>query len=276
MNFKIHPAANIFPMMGDAEYKKLVEDIRENGVQHPVTLIGEERETSLILDGRNRARAMVELGIEVSDHADSNHPDDIKDPIAYVLSANLHRRHLTEGQLGLIGTNVANLRRGGDRSKPTIVGLKTSSKTIAAAAAEVGVSGKTVERARKVKATAVADIVAAVQAGTISLSAASEVAKLDKPQQQAVIDAGPKAVVEKAAEIRKKPHAPLVEKEKPAGKSPQPFPELREMFDTMEKPDEQAVTRFVVWAMKLSDANQVMGGCSLWLDWSRKDGGVPQ
>jgi hypothetical protein len=38
------------------------------------------------------------------------------DPIKYVLSTNLHRRHLTESQIGMVGANLETLEWGGDRS----------------------------------------------------------------------------------------------------------------------------------------------------------------
>jgi len=44
-----HEAANIFPMMSDAELDDLTESIRANGQRHPILLY-----EGKILDGRNR------------------------------------------------------------------------------------------------------------------------------------------------------------------------------------------------------------------------------
>ena len=54
-----HPAADAFPMMDDQRYQELVADIRERGQQEPITLC-----EGMILDGRNRYKACVEIGIE--------------------------------------------------------------------------------------------------------------------------------------------------------------------------------------------------------------------
>jgi len=43
--------------------------------------------------------------------------------ITFVVSANMRRRHLNASQLALIGAEIANMKRGGDRSKPSIEGL---------------------------------------------------------------------------------------------------------------------------------------------------------
>ncbi|WP_081057895.1 ParB N-terminal domain-containing protein [Burkholderia vietnamiensis] len=70
------------------EFEALKEDIRQNGQQVPISLYHNK-----VVDGRNRLRACRELGITplfVS-------IEDICGSIgAYVVSMNLHRRHLTE------------------------------------------------------------------------------------------------------------------------------------------------------------------------------------
>jgi site-specific DNA-methyltransferase (adenine-specific) len=56
---KNHPAADAWPMMDDARYDELRADIQMNGQREPITLC-----EGMILDGRNRYRACVELGIK--------------------------------------------------------------------------------------------------------------------------------------------------------------------------------------------------------------------
>lgn len=56
---KNHPAADAWPMMDDDRYAELRSDIEMNGQREPITLCD-----GMILDGRNRYRACVELGIE--------------------------------------------------------------------------------------------------------------------------------------------------------------------------------------------------------------------
>lgn len=94
---EFHPAANIFPMMTGDEYRALVDDIRANGLREPITLYQGQ-----ILDGRNRYTACLELGIEPT-YRDWNGPGS---PIAYVVSLNLARRHLTSSQRAVIALEV--------------------------------------------------------------------------------------------------------------------------------------------------------------------------
>jgi len=56
---EFHPLADIFPMMEGAEFAELVEDIRTNGLRNAIML-----HEGKILDGRNRYRACLALGIE--------------------------------------------------------------------------------------------------------------------------------------------------------------------------------------------------------------------
>lgn len=56
---KNHPAADAWPMMNDDRFGELLADIQANGQREPITLCD-----GMILDGRNRYRACVELGVQ--------------------------------------------------------------------------------------------------------------------------------------------------------------------------------------------------------------------
>jgi ParB-like chromosome segregation protein Spo0J len=89
---KFHPLANIFPLMEGEEFDALVADIKAHGLCEPIVLFED-----MILEGRNRYRACKEAGVDL-DHWDKHHLALDADPIAYVVSKNLHRRHLTAEQ----------------------------------------------------------------------------------------------------------------------------------------------------------------------------------
>jgi len=86
---KVHPLADRFPMMEEPELASLASDIAENGLIHPIIL----DDDSQIVDGRNRYAACelakVEPRFEKLDG---------RDPVAFIVSSNLARRHLTKGQ----------------------------------------------------------------------------------------------------------------------------------------------------------------------------------
>jgi hypothetical protein len=111
---KVHPAADLFPMMSQDELDALAKDIAEHGLRNSVIWFGDTpgSEPSL-LDGRNRAAAIARIpdkerrakltqqlrawGVYLPNHAD---------PYAYVISANIHRRHLTAEQKREIVTSL--------------------------------------------------------------------------------------------------------------------------------------------------------------------------
>jgi ParB-like chromosome segregation protein Spo0J len=82
---EFHPLAALFALVDGEEFSRLVEDIRQHGLREPVTLYENK-----VLDGRNRYRAcvMAEVACRFEDYTGD-------DPAAFVLSMNLHRRHLS-------------------------------------------------------------------------------------------------------------------------------------------------------------------------------------
>jgi N6-adenosine-specific RNA methylase IME4 len=87
---EFHPIANIFPLLTGSEYQELIEDIRQNGLLESIWLY-----EGKILDGRNRYRACVDIGI---DPTFNQWAGECGDPISFVIAMNLHRRHLDSSQ----------------------------------------------------------------------------------------------------------------------------------------------------------------------------------
>lgn len=89
-------------MMNVSEIKQLAEDIKANGLQSPIILYEDK-----ILDGRNRCAACEMYGIDpVYENYKGN------DPLKYIVSTNMHRRHLTESQRAVVAEKIANIQNG--------------------------------------------------------------------------------------------------------------------------------------------------------------------
>ena len=88
-------------MMGDDELKSLAEDIKIHGLQVPIMLNHDE---SILVDGRNRVWACEIAGVDLTCEALPEMTDE--EILDYVVSANLHRRHLTAGQKAMVATDL--------------------------------------------------------------------------------------------------------------------------------------------------------------------------
>src|SRR6266567_5982900 len=179
-----HDVANIFPMMGDEEFTALVADVKVNGLLTPVwTYQGK------IIDGRNRYKACMQLGIEPQFR---EWKGDDAGLLSFILSLNLQRRHLSSSQKAILAAEIEtylatqakkNMSQGGK-------GLEKIPSPIHAArqaAALVGTNAHYVTDAKRVMGQA-PEIVDAVRRGIISIPDAVVVARLPEQHRQAVLD----------------------------------------------------------------------------------------
>jgi hypothetical protein len=83
-----HELCGMFSLLAGEEFDELVKDIRQNGQHEPGTMLDGK-----ILDGRNRYYACraANRPFRARDYAG-------KDPLGFVISANVKRRHLTAEQ----------------------------------------------------------------------------------------------------------------------------------------------------------------------------------
>lgn len=192
---EFHDTANIFPMMQDDEYAALVEDIRANGLLEPIWT-----HEGKIVDGRNRWRACRALGVKPT----FRQWDGNGSLVAFVVSLNLKRRHLSSSQRAVIALEVdrqlqaeakANMAAGGGdkRSEAAKSGLSMLTNPIAPiharseAAKAVGVSEGYISDAKRIERNA-PELLERVRDGSLSVPEAKKLSRVGEVERKAVIE----------------------------------------------------------------------------------------
>jgi len=93
---KFHKLAKYFPQIEGTDFDLFVDDIKKNGQKEPIILFDGE-----ILDGINRYRACKKLDVEPKTKTYTG-----TDPLGYVISVNIRRRHLSESQRAMLATEM--------------------------------------------------------------------------------------------------------------------------------------------------------------------------
>jgi ParB-like chromosome segregation protein Spo0J len=168
-----HPLADVFPLLAGEEFDALMADIAAPGLCEAVWLYQGQ-----ILDGRNRYRACQVLGLDCATQDYLGN-----DPLGFVLSMNLRRRHLDESQRGMVAARLATMRQGERTDLPSIEGRLSQADV--ADLLNVGVA--TVERAKKVQRDAAPEVVQAVDAGELTITAALPFTDIPKHDQAAIL-----------------------------------------------------------------------------------------
>jgi hypothetical protein len=165
---ELHPLCTYFPRMTEDEFNALKDNLQHNGQTHPIyTLDG------MILDGGNRYRALCELGIEpvMIEYTGSN-------PTQFILSSNLLRRHLSQGQSAAI---VSASQSWVKAQAVSTVGNTPQLNTATARAKHSGVGQRTQQLADKLVKEAPAELVKEVIDGKKSLNKALKEITPPKP-----------------------------------------------------------------------------------------------
>ena len=107
--YPVHPVASLFPMIDDESLNALAEDIKKNGQREPIIVAYLDEamiDEPVVIDGRNRHAACKLAGVEpefkfvMSLNDRELSPQVIAD---WIISHNLHRRHLTTSQKAMVG-----------------------------------------------------------------------------------------------------------------------------------------------------------------------------
>ena len=167
-----HEYASLFPPMSDEDFKSLIADMKRHGLREPIVVFQDR-----ILDGVHRDKACVLAGIKPTYRSFQG-----DDPLAYVVSANLHRRHLDTGQRAMIASKIATLkpgRRGKDAN------LQVSRKDAAAA---LSFSERSVADASVVMEHGAPGLIKIAEKGDIPISTAADLARATQEEQRRAIE----------------------------------------------------------------------------------------
>jgi hypothetical protein len=151
--------------MVEPDFTALVNDIKAHGQQLPIVVYENQ-----VLDGWHRYKACQQLGITptLEDFTGT-------DPLTFVLSLNLQRRHLTESQRAMVAAELATLERGGDRRSTEFKvprGTLKQKASIEDVAKQLDVSPRSVKRAKIVRKHGSPALVDAVKTGKTTVNAA--------------------------------------------------------------------------------------------------------
>jgi hypothetical protein len=164
-------------MLPNSELQELAHDIKANGLRENIVLYEGQ-----ILDGRNRYEACKIVGLPVEKFTTRYEESD---PLGYVISANLRRRHLEAGARAMIAEKLATATVGGNHSTNPTNGV-----SVGQVAKQMNVGTTSVTTARAIK-KANPEVAADVMAGKISLNEGAKRTGVGKKAKSAKKDFQP-------------------------------------------------------------------------------------
>lgn len=184
--YEFHEAANIFPLMNSEEFNHLKADIEERGQREYAVLFDGK-----IIDGRNRYRACKALGIE----CEFSELEECDDPVAYVISANLHRRQLKTSQRAMCAAKLCGLPWG--TNKHTLEDSSNEHSKLADAGLMFAVGVSSLQRALTILHDGCDALIRLCELGELPVSTACKFMEMTtKPIEKKVAKQGAKAVRE--------------------------------------------------------------------------------
>jgi len=204
-----HRLARAWRLLKGEEFDALVEDIRDNGLLQPILI----HPDGSILDGRNRYRACLRLGIEpryTVYEGDLSRGSIVK----CLVGLNEKRRHDNASQRAMAAARLKTLFEA-DARKRRLAGLKKGNAPVVAnlpereigrsrekAATVLNVSPRSVEHASRVQAEGTPELQAAVEDGKVAVSTASTLTELSREEQSDVVARGEKEILRAAKRIK--------------------------------------------------------------------------
>ena len=169
--------ADIFPPMSAEERQQLEDSIRLHGLQEKIVVNSRDE----ILDGLNRFRACLAVEVEPQFEV-RDMPEDQE--LAFMVTRNLVRRHLSTAQRAAIASNLATLKQGQTKSASANSQMILSQ---ADSAKLLNVSERSVAAASAIKREA-PELHAAMLEDAVTLNGAEAISKLPPPERSQAIE----------------------------------------------------------------------------------------
>lgn len=185
MTLAFHPYADLFPLIEGESFTELVADVKANDLHEKIDVWG-----GAILDGRNRYLAALAAGlIDADDGPDRGKyfrrfmPEVDGDPLAYVISKNLRRRHLDESQRAMVAARLSTMPSHRPAGSDKSANLPTSQPE---AAKKLSISERALRHAKAVQHNGAPELISAVEMGHLAVSAAERASKLSVEIQREI------------------------------------------------------------------------------------------
>ena len=173
-----HPLSAAFPAMSPQELSDLTDDIAANGLRQPVVTYHGQ-----VLDGWHRYQACIHAEVTPTF---INFPP-TEDPVAFVLSLNAQRRHLTASQRAAAVVFCQEWRPVAVKQEPS--SYPPAGTTEKVMAEQAGVTTRTIRDAKAAQRGGAGDL---VRDGKVSAKKGAEIAKLPAKERAEAI-ANPEA-----------------------------------------------------------------------------------
>jgi hypothetical protein len=120
--WKVHPVADILPMLTNDELDEMANDIKTNGQKFPITRDAD----GVILEGRNRLEACERAGVEPQFETLPKGQDEV----SFIISANIVRRHLNKGQQAMFVAKIHPEPEERGRGKKSVLNTEFSRESL--------------------------------------------------------------------------------------------------------------------------------------------------
>jgi hypothetical protein len=201
------------------EYISLERSLLTEGCRDALVLWGD-----VLIDGHNRYGICRKHGIEFKT-VQNDRFESIEEVMLWMIDNQLSRRSVTDFQRGMLALRKSELIAASLKAQPTQQEAQSEAAVVneeppvavpatrnSASRQEVakiaGVSSHTISQIEKIQKTAAPELIDAVRAGTISISAAAAVASLPNTEQVAAVAGGKKELRQAAKQVREQKAPP--------------------------------------------------------------------